>query len=248
MALYEEKRDVNINERSEAAHEHDKRDTGRVEDSLAANYVDPTVHIDAQENARLLRRIHWHLLPCMCLAYITQALDKGTLGTSSIMGWQKDVGAVGQDYALTSTFLWIGVIVGEPIVNQLIRRLPVAKILGGSMVLWSALIFALAFTKNVGGVWAIRILLGLFEASFAPCLVAITVQWYLKEEQAMITTIWQAAFGIAGIISSLLGFGFIHLNNATSKLHGWQWLHIVVGLISLGSARKYKSSSSGLTT
>lgn len=32
----------------------------------------------------------------MCVAYLTQALDKGTLGTSSIMGWQQDVGAVGQ--------------------------------------------------------------------------------------------------------------------------------------------------------
>lgn len=73
----------------------------------------------------------------MCIAYIAQSLDKGTLGTSSIMGWQQDVGAVGQDYALTSTFLWAGVIVGEPIINQLNRRCPVAKVLGYSMIVWT---------------------------------------------------------------------------------------------------------------
>jgi hypothetical protein len=78
------------------------------------------------------------LLPVMCIAYIAQSLDKGTLGTSSIMGWQKDVGAVGQDYALTSTFLWVGVIFGEPVVNQLNRRLPIAKVLGTAMVFWTA--------------------------------------------------------------------------------------------------------------
>lgn len=78
------------------------------------------------------------LLPVMCIAYIAQSLDKGTLGTSSIMGWQKDVGAVGQDYALTSTFLWVGVIFGEPVVNQLNRRLPIAKVLGTAMVCWTA--------------------------------------------------------------------------------------------------------------
>ena len=55
----------------------------------------------------------------MCVAYITQSLDKGTTGSSSIMGWQKDIGMGGQDYALTSTFLWIGIIVGEPIVSRL---------------------------------------------------------------------------------------------------------------------------------
>lgn len=91
----------------------------------------------------------------MCVAYLTQALDKGTLGSSSIMGWQNDVGAVGQDYALTSTMLWIGIIIGEPIVsagpmwrslmrvanlpqaNQFVRRLPVAKVLGFAMIIWS---------------------------------------------------------------------------------------------------------------
>lgn len=95
------------------------------------------------------------LLPAMCVAYITQSLDKGTTGATSIMGWPQDLGMKGQDYALTSTFLWIGIIVGEPIVsylggnvqiqgqsslqvNQFIRKFPVAKVLGISMVVWSA--------------------------------------------------------------------------------------------------------------
>ncbi|KEF52353.1 uncharacterized protein A1O9_11593 [Exophiala aquamarina CBS 119918] len=206
-----------------------------IEDSMVAGYVDPMLQLDSEENARLVRKIHWHLLPVMCIAYITQSLDKGTLGTSSIMGWQQDVGAFGQDYALTSTFLWAGVIVGEPIVNQLNRRLPVAKVLGGAMVMWTVLIFALAFTKNVPGVWAIRFLLGFFESAFAPCLLAITVQWYRKKEQPMVTTVWQAAFGAAQGFSSLMGYAFIQVDN-TRNLRGWQWLHILVGILSLSSS------------
>jgi hypothetical protein len=54
----------------------------------------------------------------MCLVYMTQALDKGALGPVSIMGWLEDVGAQGQDFALTSTLMWIGIICGEPIVGQ----------------------------------------------------------------------------------------------------------------------------------
>jgi len=34
------------------------------------------------------------------------------------MGWIDDVGAKGQDYALTGTFLWIGIMAGEPIVRR----------------------------------------------------------------------------------------------------------------------------------
>ena len=54
----------------------------------------------------------------MCLAYVTQSLDKGTLGSAVIMGWQTDVNAKGQDYALTSTIFWCGLIVGEPLVSR----------------------------------------------------------------------------------------------------------------------------------
>lgn len=57
------------------------------------------------------------LLPLMCLVYMTQALDKGALGPVSIMGWLDDVNAKGQDYALTSTVMWIGFIIGEPLVS-----------------------------------------------------------------------------------------------------------------------------------
>lgn len=41
------------------------------------------------------------------------------------MGWIDDVGAKGQDYALTGTFLWIGIMLGEPIVSDNHHYIPV---------------------------------------------------------------------------------------------------------------------------
>lgn len=99
------------------------------------------------------------------------------------MGWRQDVGARGQDYAMTGTMLWIGVMVGEPFASQFVRRFPIAKMLSCTMVAWTALSFSLAFSMSVPPVWAIRFLLGFFEATFGPSLLAITVQWYTKEEQ-----------------------------------------------------------------
>lgn len=55
----------------------------------------------------------------MCLAYLIQALDKGTLGVASIMGWMEDVGADSDSYGRTSSWFWVGVIIGEPIVCPL---------------------------------------------------------------------------------------------------------------------------------
>lgn len=72
---------------------------------------------------------------------------------NSIMGWRQDVGAQGQDYAMTGTMLWIGIMCGEPFVSdsitlrrfiandqaaQLVRRFPIAKMLSCTMVTWTA--------------------------------------------------------------------------------------------------------------
>jgi hypothetical protein len=49
---------------------------------------------------------------------MVQALDKGVIGPASIMGWLPDIKAKGQDYALTSTMLWAGIIAGEPLASR----------------------------------------------------------------------------------------------------------------------------------
>jgi hypothetical protein len=229
------------------------------------------------------------------VAYITQSLDKGTLGSSSIMGWQADVGAKGQDYALTSTFLWIGIIVGEPIVSakrecwepslmiktgQPVRPSPAsrqgARHLDGDLDSgrwfsrgvgrWGSahsltgfqLLLGITFSLNVAPVFALRALLGFFESSFSPCLVAstsippsgalrsalqrrladraVTVQWFTTDEQTLITTVWQTMFACAGFVSNLLAYGFYQLHGSenirTRGLYTWQWMTLCIAIIS----------------
>lgn len=57
------------------------------------------------------------ILPLLCLAYFAQAMDKGATSPISIMGWMEDVGMEGQDFALASTVLWIGLTAGNPLVR-----------------------------------------------------------------------------------------------------------------------------------
>lgn len=67
-----------------------------VADNAAAGYVDPTLVISEEEKTRLRRRVHRRILPLLTLAYLCQALDKGTTATSSIMGWLQDINAKGE--------------------------------------------------------------------------------------------------------------------------------------------------------
>lgn len=54
----------------------------------------------------------------------------------------------------------------------------------------------------------------------------------------MVATIWQAAYAIASGFSSLMGYAFINVKSSPGTLHGWQWLHILIGILSATSAGK----------
>jgi sugar phosphate permease len=116
-----------------------------------------------------------------------------------------------------------------------VRRLPIAKLLGVGMLIWSALLMGLGFSLSIPPVFAIRFLLGLFESLVGPCLLALTVQWYLKEEQPFVSATWQCMLGLNGAIGGLLGFGFYHVEKAVG-LHGWQWMTIACSIFSFISS------------
>jgi MFS family permease len=47
-----------------------------------------------------------------------------------------------------------------------------------------------------------------------------------KTEQALVTGVWQATFGIGTIVSGLIGYAFLHVKN--NSLAGWRILFLAV--------------------
>jgi MFS family permease len=94
----------------------------------------------------------------------------------------------------------------------------------------------MTFSFSVPPVLALRFLLGFTESCFGPCLLTITVQWYLKSEQAVVQAIWQSMLGAAVTVTALLAYGFFHVEYNGSGLRGWQWLFLTVGIISFVSS------------
>lgn len=76
---------------------------------------------------------------------------------------------------------------------------------------------------------AARIVLGIFEASIAPCLMLISSQWYTKSEQAPRFSIWYCGLGVGQIIGGLISYGFQHVQHPS--LSGWKIMFIVLGIV-----------------
>ncbi|KAL1614287.1 hypothetical protein SLS54_009854 [Diplodia seriata] len=122
-------------------HEADLEENPKVQadaggDAEVEQYAQDTVHlhIDPATNKRLLRKINKRILVVMLGTYFCQALDKGTLGFSSIMGITDDAHLHGNDFSWLGTILYMGVLVGEYPTNFLLQKLPVAKYLAAKYI------------------------------------------------------------------------------------------------------------------
>jgi MFS family permease len=75
-----------------------------------------------------------------------------------------------------------------------------------------------------------RFILGAFEASIAPSMLVIVAMWWTRREQPLRNNLWYSANGMATILGSLLSYGLAH---AKSKLHPYQLIFLVCGLIAV---------------
>lgn len=132
------------------------------------------------------------MLSWQVFTYFLQALDKGTMSFTSIMGIRQDIPAllVGQNYSWLTTCIYIAILVVEFPINRLIARLPIAKFLGTAVVCWGATLALHAACSSFAALVAVRTLLGIFEAVCQPSFLVLSSMWYKREEQTLIVTLW----------------------------------------------------------
>jgi MFS family permease len=190
----------------------------------------PTEELEA-ESAAVLRMLDWRIMPIICVTYTIQFLDKLSLNYASAYSLKEDLGLVGQRYSWVAAIFNFGYLFWALPANLLIQRLPVAKYTGSMIFLWAILLIAHIGAKNYGGILVLRFLLGMFEASISPAIMAIVSMFYTRSEQPLRMCVFLAFNGMATMIGALLGYGLGHATS--SALKPWKLIFLVIGLLNL---------------
>lgn len=119
------------------------------------------------------------------------------------------------------------------------------------MILWGTVTCCMAAVKSYRQLVALRFVVGVLEAGFAPGVLLILSSWYKREEQSrrfavyISAAILSGAFGglLAGAITKDLegahgirGKPHSTQRSLTDRVQGWRWLFIVEGVASIGWA------------
>ncbi|KAL8282526.1 hypothetical protein RB597_009981 [Gaeumannomyces tritici] len=202
----------------------------------AWKYLDAHRGADSHEGvdlAALRRRIDWRIVPLMFCCYTMQFLDKVILNYAAVMGIQKDLKLVGNDFSNIATFLFVGLLCFEIPNIYFLQFFPAAKWLGANVIFWGTATACGAAAFNYQTLLVSRIFLGMFEATIAPSLMLISSQWYTKSEQAPRFSFWYSGLGLGQIVGGAVSYGFQHVDPNGPTLTGWRAMFVALGCITV---------------
>ncbi|KAJ7871730.1 major facilitator superfamily domain-containing protein [Mycena leptocephala] len=203
--------------------------------------------LDPAEALRVRKKIDYHILPLMCILYWIQYMDKTTLGSSAILGIIKAAHLTTNQYNWLGTIFYLSYLAFEFPQNLALQRFPVAKWMSINIFIWAVALTSHAACTSFGGLFAVRLILGMCEGSITAGFMIVSSMFYTRKEQTLRVGYWFLMNGtgilhspacfiqltslIAQIISGFISFGTLHIK--TSKFEPWQWLMVITGILTL---------------
>ncbi|CAK4033220.1 major facilitator superfamily transporter [Lecanosticta acicola] len=183
---------------------------------------------DTASDKSLLRKIDWRLMPLICITYILQSIDKTTLGYAAVFGLKDDTHLVGSQYSWLGALFYLGYLAFEYPTGILLQKLPIARFMSGTVILWGVVLMCHAAATDFAGLAAARTFLGVFEASINPGTMLIFSMWYRRIEQPLRLGIWVGSAGIGYVTAGIASFGIDHIGGS---LVSWRYIFIIWGAI-----------------
>lgn len=69
--------------------------------------------LDPEESRLVRRKLDAYILPCLCVTYALQFMDKASLTNSSVYGIIQDTHLAGQDFSWAASIFFFGFLVGQ---------------------------------------------------------------------------------------------------------------------------------------
>lgn len=206
-------------------------------DTGAAVVAGMSGDLDPDDAARVRRKIDRCILPMMCTLYWIQFMDKNTLGSSAILGIQKDTHLSTNQYNWLGTVFYLSYLLFEYPQNLALQRFPVGRWMSINIFVWGIALACHAACTDFAGLFVARFVLGICEGSITAGFMIVSSMFYTRSEQTSRIGYWFLMNGTAQIISGFISFGSLHIT--TPGFAPWQWLVIITGIITLITAVVY---------
>ncbi|PIL23217.1 MFS general substrate transporter [Ganoderma sinense ZZ0214-1] len=203
--------------------DHEKLSTERVTVEESPLSVDP---------GTVLRKLDLRLVPPVCILYLLCFLDRANIGNAKVAGLASDLHLTGIQFNLCVAITLIPYSLLEIPSNIVLKRVGPSRWLPIIMFVWGAILVSMAFVRSFGGLMTARVFLGSAEAGLLPGLTYYLSAWYPKSALAKRIGVMYSGVSLAGAFGGLLAYA-IEKMNGIGALHGWSWIFLLEGLLTV---------------
>lgn len=178
---------------------------------------------------RVFRLIDIRVLLFLAICYAFAYIDRINIGFAKLQ-MQQDLALSDAAYGLGAGIFFLGYVLFEVPSNLLLARIGARRTLSRIMILWGIVSVSMCLVTNATTFYAMRFLLGVFEAGFAPGMILYLSYWYPKERMARALALLLGAAPVGGIFAGPLSGWVMSSLSGAAGLAGWKWIFIIDGL------------------
>ncbi|SIO72412.1 Sugar phosphate permease [Burkholderia sp. GAS332] len=204
--------------------------------------------------AKAYRKIDVRVLLLIAICYALAVLDKTNIAFAKLQ-MQSDIGLSDSQYGIAAGIFFIGYALFEIPSNLLLPKVGARKTIARILVLWGLTSASISMVRDVHTFYALRFLLGIFEAGFAPGAIFFLTYWYAEARMGRAVALLLCAGPVASALGGPLSGWLLNTFSGLHGLVGWQWMFIIegipsalMGLVVLATLPDRPSKASWLTT
>lgn len=166
-------------------------------------------------------RQRWFVLGLLCLLALVNNIDRLTLSIAA-PAMQSELGISATDIGLLGSAFSLFYALGQLPSGWFVDRFGPRKLLGASVIVWSAATAAMGVSHTLGAFVFARAWLGAAESPSLPSTNKIVTQWFPRKEQGIANASWDAALKIG---PAFFTFALIWV----VAEFGWRTMYFIAG-------------------
>lgn len=182
--------------------------------------------------ARTYAKVSRRLIPFLMLCYLGAYLDRVNVGFAKLQ-MLNELRFSETIYGLGAGIFFLGYFLFEVPSNLVLHRVGARKWLARIMLTWAAISASFVFVKTPTAFYALRFLLGMAEAGFAPGVILYMTYWFPAARRAKALSLFFMAIPLAGIVGGPLSGWIMHSLQGAWAMSGWKWLFLLEAVPSL---------------
>jgi MFS family permease len=139
---------------------------------------------------------------------------------------EKDLALTSNEYSISLIVFFVSYVFFEIPSNLILSKTRPSIFLPTIMVLWGTVTCCMAAITDYKHLVALRFVVGILEAGFAPGVLLILSSWYKRNEQSKRFAVYISAAVLSGAFGGLLAGAITGGLDGAHGIAGWRWLFV----------------------